>query len=371
MILFEISGPSTGSYITQDLSMNTTKKRKRRKIPWLKMIAQNAQGMSSIVKLQAIVNNFEKRNFFAAFISETWREGDEKLKQNHTYIYGSAEATKSCNRGAKGVAIMLSTQAEEARKAANLYGPSIFCISPRVMAVRLELKKGKENMMIFLVSVYAPNSSHTEEDWEEFYEDVDRCMDKADEDDIIVVGGDFNAQMGVQDKNMNDKVCGRYGIRKQTKNGRVTRNWAAMHNLASMASFFRRKRNYGTWKSMNGKSAYTLDHIMIDNKNKKLVRDCGVKASIVRSDHKGVMMKLNMKVNRLQKKPKDKRTVRINKDFSKLSLTAKSDEEREEREQYRAEFVEEVMKILRETKDMTTEEFAQYKSDRAQASKAK
>ena len=108
------------------------------------MIAQNAQGMSSIVKLQATVNNFEKRNFFAAFISETWREGDEKLKQNHTYIYGSAEATKSCNRGAKGVAIMLSTQAEEARKAANLYGPSIFCISPRVMAVRLELKRGKE-----------------------------------------------------------------------------------------------------------------------------------------------------------------------------------------------------------------------------------
>ena len=91
---------------------------------------------------------------------------------------------------------------------------------------------------------------------------------------------------------------------------------------------------------MNGKDAYTLDHIMIDNKNKKLVRDCGVKASIVRSDPKGVMMKLNMKVKRLQKKPKDKRTERINKDFSKLSeLTATSDQEREEREQYRAEYV--------------------------------
>ena len=75
------------------------------------------------------------------------------------------------------------------------------------MAVRLELRKGKESMMVFLVSVYAPNSAHTEEDWEEFYEDVDRCMDKADEDDIIVVGGDFNAQMGVQDKNIDDKVC--------------------------------------------------------------------------------------------------------------------------------------------------------------------
>ena len=47
-------------------------------------------------------------------------------------------------------------------------------------------------------------------------------MDKADEDDIIVVGGDFNAQVGVQDKNIDDKVCGRYGIRRQTKNGRVT-----------------------------------------------------------------------------------------------------------------------------------------------------
>ena len=104
---------------TTESTIDTTAKKKRRKIPWLKMIAQNAQGMSSIVKLQAIVNNFEKRNFFAAFISETCREGDEKLKQNHTYIYGSAEATKSCNRGAKGVAIMLSTQAEEARKAAN------------------------------------------------------------------------------------------------------------------------------------------------------------------------------------------------------------------------------------------------------------
>ena len=33
--------------------------------------------------------------------------------------------------------------------------------------------------------------AHSEKDWEEFYEDVDRCMDKADEDDIIVVGGDW------------------------------------------------------------------------------------------------------------------------------------------------------------------------------------
>ena len=41
------------------------------------------------------------------------------------------------------------------------FDASFFGISPRVMAVRLELKKGKENMMIFLVSVYAPNSSHT------------------------------------------------------------------------------------------------------------------------------------------------------------------------------------------------------------------
>ena len=107
---------------------------------------QNAQGMSSIVKLQAIVNNFEKRNFFAAFVSETWREGDEKLKQNHTYIYGSAEATKSCNRGAKGVAIMLSTQAEEARKAANLYGcpvDGIFGLSLRTKFVTYRRRLGR------------------------------------------------------------------------------------------------------------------------------------------------------------------------------------------------------------------------------------
>ena len=71
-----------------------------------------------------------------------------------------------------------------------------------------------------------------------------------------------------------------------------------------------------------------------------------MKASIVRSDHKVVMMKLNMKVKLLQKKPKDKRTVRINKDFSKLSLTTKSDQEKEEREKYRAEYVEEVMKCI-------------------------
>jgi len=55
--------------------------------------------------------------------------------------------------------------------------------------------KGKYNN-ITLINVYAPTQDHTEEIKELFYDDLQYLLDKTPKNDIIIILGDVNAQLG-------------------------------------------------------------------------------------------------------------------------------------------------------------------------------
>ena len=51
---------------------------------------------------------------------------------------------------------------------------------------------------INLVQMYAPTSSSSDEEVEEFYNNIDYCLKQFKSQDITIVMGDFNAKVGVE-----------------------------------------------------------------------------------------------------------------------------------------------------------------------------
>ena len=65
-------------------------------------------------------------------------------------------------------------------------------INDRVSTLRIMLK---ENDYLTLISVYGPTMQRTQEEKEQFYEQLGDCLDDARNDKIIVLG-DLNARVG-------------------------------------------------------------------------------------------------------------------------------------------------------------------------------
>ena len=66
-----------------------------------------------------------------------------------------------------------------------------FCpVSVRKALVKLKAKPFDLN----IIQVYAPTSASTEEELEEFYEELDKCKKECKDHELDIVMGDFNAK---------------------------------------------------------------------------------------------------------------------------------------------------------------------------------
>ena len=71
-------------------------------------------------------------------------------------------------------------------------------VNDRIISVRL---KGQAKD-ITLIQVYAPTSAATDEELEEFYENVQKEVDNKERQDILIISGDFNAKVGSKKRKM-------------------------------------------------------------------------------------------------------------------------------------------------------------------------
>ena len=65
-------------------------------------------------------------------------------------------------------------------------------VSDRIALVKLKAKPFNIN----IIQVYAPASASTEEEVEEFYEELDKCKKECKGHEVNIVMGDFNAKVG-------------------------------------------------------------------------------------------------------------------------------------------------------------------------------
>ena len=129
-------------------------------------------------------------------------------------------------------------------------------------------------------------------------------------DDLLVIGGDFNAHVGGGERRRG--VCGRFGIRRSNRQGRSLLEWCQRNDLTHVNSYFQQGKR-GTWFSNIHKQWYELDgFIMRNDQRQRHVERVHTIGEVALSDHKPKRMVLNLKGKKWRKAYEGKRVPQVN-----------------------------------------------------------
>ena len=111
------------------------------------------------------------------------------------------------------------------------------------------------------VAAYQPLWSRGEEEVEAFREEVENQMARSWRGETLVVGGDFNAQIGRDSRN--SEACGAFGLRTPTNEaGRNFFEWCVAQRLIHANSYSRQSKR-GTWIHRPLRRWYELDGFLL------------------------------------------------------------------------------------------------------------
>ncbi|GFS24349.1 craniofacial development protein 2-like [Elysia marginata] len=203
-----------------------------------------------------------------------------------------------------GVAIMLSKRAEAALID---WAP----INERIISARFYSK----HIKLTLKHAYAPTNDAEIDIKTEFYEMLDETVRKSHRHDILIVTGDFNANVGTY-PNHYDSVMGKHGEGERNENSETLCEFCAMNDLLITGTLFPHKKIHKfIWVSPDGKTKNQIDHALINKKFRTSVRDTRVqRGADVSSDHYLVKTSLKLKL----KRPPNTEKSRLRYDVDKL-----------------------------------------------------
>lgn len=169
-------------------------------------------------------------------------------------------------------------------------------ISPRVALLHVNTKPFK----LACIVCYAPHEAHTDEIKSTFYHDLDTALSHIPQNTLILIGGDFNAQLS--NKLTLPQIKGPWSPKSvTTDNGFRLVDFADKHKLFIASTAFRHKLPHlYTWLSPNGHRSQ-IDHILISRRFRSSLRDVrSYWGYSIGSDHALVKtsLQLKLKVNR-------------------------------------------------------------------------
>ena len=246
----------------------------------------NVRTLKKTGKLHLILHELEEVNVDIAGLSEIRWTGEGHFRSGDSTVIFSGGIN-----GQGGVAVLLNK-----RLSGSLisYNP----VSDRIVVVRLATKP--VNMTV--IQVYAPTSTHPDEEIEAFYEQLQAVKDEVRRRDVCVIMGDFNAKVGeVEDR---DSGVGKYGLGERNESGEKLSNFCKVNDLVITNTCFKHHvRNRYTWVSPDGRTRNQIDYIAIDKTWFSSVLDAKTyPGADGDSDHNLTMAKVCLKAIRSRKK---------------------------------------------------------------------
>ena len=214
-------------------------------------------------------------------ISETrWKGSGKITKDKYTLIYSGGEDRSN------GVGVMIK----------NTIAKSIvgyWAISDRVLLVKI---KGKP-FDINIIQVYAPTQGHTDEELEQFYEQVQKAIKSVKSDEVLFVMGDLNAKVGNE---QHTNIIGKHGLGDRNDRGERLIQFRERNNLVVTNTFFQHPpRKLYTWKSPGDVTRNKIDCVMISQRFKNSVKQAKIcPGADINSDHNPVKVKVLIKLKR-------------------------------------------------------------------------
>ena len=154
--------------------------------------------------------------------------------------YGMFHYLTKPNNGQAGVGFLINRKWKDHIVRVN-------SISPRVAELVLCITKWYK---LKIVQVYAPTTSYSDEDINNFYNDVYETLGKPNHNMIVM--GDFNTQTGKRTNSM-ETAMGKFGLGLRNERGDTLIEWATSIKYKIMNTMFQKKAGRRwTWKSPNG-----------------------------------------------------------------------------------------------------------------------
>ncbi|TNN13054.1 Craniofacial development protein, partial [Schistosoma japonicum] len=218
--------------------------------------AFNVRTLSQIGQKASLARTLKSRSIDACCVSETRIQDPSKII-NLISPYQNKEAARitlrvsgspdAASRSLAGIGIALSRRAELALL-------DWIPVDSRLCAVRLNgtvrtRKDRNTRRCLFVVSAYAPTDCSSDEVKDEFYSKLSDLLQKARRSDIIIMAGDFNAQVGRLSENERH-LGGCYGVAAQrTDNGDRLLQLCSDNRLFLANTNFRHKEKHLlTWQ---------------------------------------------------------------------------------------------------------------------------
>ena len=157
---------------------------------------------------------------------ETWENNDdtETDKDNGILFFSNGKKKDDGNPHVRGgVGIVLSKTAEEAWKRAGQPEPirgQTVAKTTRNVGIELQFEDTfRKKIKLFVISTYIPCSDkkYSDEDFNETLDELQTIIERCPKGAILVIGGDFNSEIGTNNKDDNEKyeVTGIFGNTRQ------------------------------------------------------------------------------------------------------------------------------------------------------------
>lgn len=260
----------------------------------LKICTYNARSLSSDDRMLELEDELDRIKFDIIGVSETRRKGEGRLTLNNSGHHFYYKGGDTCH---KGVGFVVNRSL-----AGNV--TSFTGVSDRVAQLTIKINN---KYHLNVIQAYLPTSSHTDEEVEAVYEDIDNLIINKAQFNIIM--GDFNAKVGLGDPC--ESSTGPYGLGTRNTRGDSLVNFTERHHLKIMNTFFKKKPNRRwTWISPNSVTKNEIDFIITNKPH--IFTDVSVINSLnTGSDHR--MVRGSVTINtRLERARLVKRTKKPN-----------------------------------------------------------
>ncbi|CAH8658448.1 unnamed protein product [Schistosoma rodhaini] len=282
--------------------------------------AFNVRTLCQIGQQASLAKTLESRTIDVCCVSET-RIQDPSVVIHLTSPRQNGQPTKytlrvsgdplASSRGLAGVGIALSTRAEQALL-------EWIPVNSRLCAVRLNgsirTRKDRDTRRcLFVVSAYAPTDCSHDEVKDDFYRKLSELLQKAKRSDIVVVAGDFNAQVGSLNQTERH-LGGCFSIPAQrTDNGdRLLQLCSDNRLFLASTNFKHKERHRLTWRPPASNQRWTqIDHIVISHRWRGSIEDChSYWNTCLDSDHALIRARICLRLNG-RRKSTLRRPIRI------------------------------------------------------------
>ena len=262
-----------------DVGCLTTKRQPLRIGTW------NVRSLYATGKLDNAIKEAKDMNIDILGLSEIRWTGSGKIqKEQHTILYSGGD------NHTRGVGIIIN---RNINKAVLGYWP----VSDRIIMMKIQGKP----FNIAIVRVYAPTSASTDDEIEEFYNLLESTLDQVKSNEVLVVMGDLNANVG-QERNGN--IVGPCGVGEKNERGEELIEFCQSRKLTITNTWFTQpnRRKY-TWISPDGKTRNQIDYIMINTRFRNSVKQTKTyPGADIGSDHNPVVATVKINLKRIKKK---------------------------------------------------------------------